>query len=108
MFARILEYRCYFNIDQPEKSRIELFGYKIILFRKVYPSLSNHLMPYFNEDNEIDGTQWNLKSFMIEMPKFLDGDYQFNCDVAHSGYKKYFLPSDLTKPFAILVESKLS
>ena len=56
MWARILEYRVYFNINEPDKSRFELFSFKMVLFRKVYPGLSNHLTPYFNEDNEIDGT----------------------------------------------------
>jgi hypothetical protein len=45
---------------------------------------------------------------MIELPKFKDKDYQFHTEVASSGYKKYFLKTDLNSPFAELFEAKLS
>lgn len=56
MFARILEYRATWNREDPDKSKMELFGFKVIVFRDRYPALENHLVPYFNDENEIDGT----------------------------------------------------
>jgi hypothetical protein len=49
----------------PERSRLLLIGFKLIVFRNVYPALGNHLGPLFNSNYEIDGTQWNLKDFKI-------------------------------------------
>ena len=56
MFARIMEYRATWNVLNPGKSRMELFSFKIMVFRDKYPALENHLHPNFNEFNEIDGT----------------------------------------------------
>lgn len=55
-WARIMEYRVYFNIENPDASRFELYSFKVILFRQIFPGLTNTLMPFFNEKLEIDGS----------------------------------------------------
>ena len=54
--ARILEYRVIYNRINPEKSKLRLIGFKEVVFRNIYPSLTNHLGPLFNDKYEINGT----------------------------------------------------
>jgi hypothetical protein len=39
MIARVLEYRATWNREHPDKSKMELFGFKVIVFRDKYPAL---------------------------------------------------------------------
>jgi hypothetical protein len=108
MFARIMEYRASWNINDGSQGRLRLFSFKIIVFRDKYPALENHLSPNFNEFNEIDGTQWNINGLNIKLDKFKETDYMFHTDVASTGYKKYYREGDLTNSHSIVFESKLS
>ena len=63
---------------------------------------------FFNDDYEIDGTQWEIGGFNVELTKFKESDYMFHTDIASTGYKKYYRQGDLTSINCILFESKLS
>jgi hypothetical protein len=106
--SRIQEYRVTYNRINPEKSKLQLIGFKLMVFRNVYPRLTNHLAPLFNDKYEIDGTQWNLHDFSIQLPRFKEGDYQFHSDLASGGYKKYYLKGNLDRVHSLLFEVRLS
>jgi len=36
-----------------------------MVFTQKYPGDENHFYPLFNDANEINGTQWNLKNFKV-------------------------------------------
>lgn len=90
-WARILEYRITWNYNDPEDVKLELIGYKVILFNgRKYPELENFFYPLLNDDNEIIGTQWNVKGFQLKLEKFRETDFQFHSNITSTGYKQYF------------------
>jgi hypothetical protein len=108
MWAKILEYRCTWNENEPETSKLELIGLKMMVFTEKYPENRNFFYPIFNKSNDITGTQWHSDDFRVKLPRFKESEYQFHTDIASSGYKKYFKDDNLDQMCMILFESKLS
>ena len=79
----------------------------MIVFTEKFPGEENQFYPYFNDNNEIEGSQWNLPGFRIKLARFKEREYQFHSDITSSGYKKYYT-EDLEEVKMILFESKLS
>jgi hypothetical protein len=76
--------------EEPKRSYARILGMKIVLFGSKYNKIDNLFHPLYDQGNKIIGTQWLAGSFNLSLENFKNEDFQFQNEIAKSGYKKYF------------------